>query len=107
MAQRVKNPTSINEDGGSIPGPSQWVNDTLCHRLWCRLSMQLGSSVAVVAVAKAGSCSSDSALSLGASIPYAHIPYVPKERTRTGCYPLSPSARHITCQGEGLGKCLI
>ena len=25
VAQHVKNPTSIREDGGSIPGPAQWV----------------------------------------------------------------------------------
>ena len=27
MAQRVKNPTSIHEDVGLIPGLSQWVKD--------------------------------------------------------------------------------
>ena len=27
VAQRVKNPTSIHEDAGSIPGPSWWVKD--------------------------------------------------------------------------------
>ena len=27
VAQRVKNPTSIDEDSGSILGPAQWVED--------------------------------------------------------------------------------
>ena len=27
MAQEVKNPTSIHEDEGSIPGLTQWIKD--------------------------------------------------------------------------------
>ena len=38
MAQWVKNPTSICEDLGSIPGLGQWVKDTVLLWLWCRLA---------------------------------------------------------------------
>ena len=27
MAQQVKNPTSIREDAGAVPGLAQWVKD--------------------------------------------------------------------------------
>ena len=40
-----------------------------CRELWCRSQTQLGSRVAV-AVAEAGSCSSDSTPNLGTSICY-------------------------------------
>ena len=47
MAQWVKNPTSIQEDEGLIPGLAQWIKDRHCYcckvwhrsQMWLRLSM--------------------------------------------------------------------
>ena len=36
VAQQVKNPTSMHENMGLIPGPAQWVMDPAFHELWCK-----------------------------------------------------------------------
>ena len=54
------NLTSIHEDAGLTPGLDQWIRDLVLPQ------MQLRSHV-VVAVAVAGSCSSDSTPRLGTS----------------------------------------
>ena len=66
VAQWVKNPASIYEDVGWIPGLAQWIRLRIqCyHKLWHRSQMLPGSGVAV---AQAGSCSSNLTPSLETS----------------------------------------
>ena len=61
MAQQLTNPTRIPEDAGLIPG----LESCVAMMLWSTLQMWLGSHMAV---AVAGSCSSDLTPSLGTSI---------------------------------------
>ena len=59
------NPPRNHEVVGLIPGLAQWI--WRCRELQCRSQRQLRSSV-TVALAQAGSCSSDWTLSLGHSM---------------------------------------
>ena len=47
MAQRVKNPTSIQEDKNLIPGLAQWVKDPAVA-LSCGVGGRLGSDSALL-----------------------------------------------------------
>ena len=63
----------------SLSGLKLWC----CHELWCRLKRQLGPHAAV-AVAQAGSYSSDLTLSLGTSICHRRSPKKKKKKKVNG-----------------------
>ena len=48
VAEWVKDPTSIHEDVGLIPGLSHWVKYLELHELLCRLQMQLRYAIAMI-----------------------------------------------------------
>ena len=64
---RLNNPTIILKGAGWIPGPTQWVKDLVLLQVVAQVVALLKSGVAV-ALAYAGSCSSNSTPSLGTSI---------------------------------------
>ena len=66
MVQWLMNPTGNHEVAGSIPGLLSGLGIQHYCDLWYRSPVRLGSRVAV-ALAQAGSCSSDSTPSLGTS----------------------------------------
>ena len=45
VAQQVRNPTSIHEDGGLTPGLTQWIKDLALLWLWWRQIYAAGEAV--------------------------------------------------------------
>ena len=82
MAQWLMNMTGIYEDTGSNPWPCLLgLGSGIAVSLRYESQTQLGSQIAV-AVVKAGSCRSDSTLSLGTSICHRSGPEKIKKKKR-------------------------
>ena len=47
MARRLRNPTCIHEDVGSIPGLTSGLRVRRRRELWCRSQIWLGAGAAV------------------------------------------------------------
>ena len=95
MAQWLTNLPRNHGVAGSIPGLAQWLSGLRirhCHEPWYRSQMRLGSGVAV---AKAGSYSSDSTPSLGTSICRGCGPRKDKKSKKKK----DPRIVHIRCTG--------
>ena len=89
VVQWVKNPNSIHEDSGSIPGLTQWLRIWCCRKLQCRSKIWLQSHIAVAVVYD--SCgSSDSTPSLETSICHDEAP---KRKIKT-----TPPRKYVTLQ---------
>ena len=68
VAQQVKNPTSIQEDAVRSLVSLSGLRSRRCRELWCRSHPRLGCHPIAIAMAKAGSCGSNSTPRLGTSI---------------------------------------
>ena len=68
MAQQVKNPTSIQEDAVRSLVSLSGLRSRRCRELWCRSHPRLGCHPIAIAMAKAGSCGSNSTPRLGTFI---------------------------------------
>ena len=57
---RLRTCLSVYEDAGSIPDLAHWVKDLALLRLWCRVQMQLRSSIAMAVASRYSSDSTPS-----------------------------------------------